>query len=157
MFGNQEDNESNKYGEMHIRRYNLWIEVICLDGMNDGNHRDEREHDGNSSISITENEDRNSGDKSTEYRDKSTDKFYERKGNDKGESITMKYTYKYESYGREDGIYEGYDRLCLENKSKSCPNFSCNNCPFVIEKFKISISNLSEKGVYSSSFDEKEV
>lgn len=125
--------------------------------MNDRDHRDEGEHDWYTTESISEDEDRNSREKGTKYGDKATDKNDERKRDNKWKCSTMENTNHYQSDAREYGIDERDDRLRSEDESKTCTDFLCDNCPFIIEKLEITIPDLSQEFFDTNPLDEKEV
>ncbi len=126
--------------------------------MYDRDHRDTGKHHRKLSIPISEYEYRNSGEKCPEYRDKSTDKYDERECKYKWKcSTSMKKANHDQSDCREYCVDEGDDRLRLEYKPKSISYFFCDDCPFIIQKAKISIADLPEEFFYPFSIDDKEI
>lgn len=61
------------------------------------------------------------------------------------------------SYGCKDCIDHRYDRLCLENETKSISHFFCHDRPFIVEKSKVSIFYLAEKSFYRFPIDDKKI
>ena len=162
MFWDEKYDKCDKYWEVNIGWYNFWIEVVCLDRMDDSDHRYTREYDSDatlrSAISISKYEYRYSWDECTKYRDKSTDKYYKRESEDKWKCYSsMNKADDEKSYGGEYSICKSYDRLRLKNKSESASDFFWDHRPFFIEESEVSIAYLTEKSLDLLPIDDKKI
>ena len=94
--------------------------------MNQCDHHHDCKNGGESTISISNDDDGYTREDGPEYRDKSENKDNEREGDDKWEgSSTMDETHNDESEGRQERVDQGYNGLCAEYESESSGNLSC--------------------------------
>ncbi len=109
-------------------------------------------------IAIRKYEYRYSREECPKYRDESTDKDDERKGEDKWKCRTaMNKADNEKPYRGEDSIYESDDRLGLEYETKTTPHFLSNDRPLIIEKAEVSFFYLTEKLLYLFAIDDEKV
>ena len=126
VFWEREDQEGDEYRKMYVGRDDFRIEVVGFHSVNQGDHHHDGKNVGESTISISNDDDGYTREDGPEYRDKSENKDNEREGDDKWEgSSTMDDTHNDESEGRHERVDQGYNGLCAEYESESSGNLSC--------------------------------
>ena len=89
VFCQEEYDKSHKNREVHVCRHNLGIEIVCLDGMHDEHHAHTGYHYRPATKSISDDDDRDTRDKSTKDWNKSKDKNNKCNGHDIWEWCTL--------------------------------------------------------------------
>lgn len=146
MLRNNQYEKYNKNRDTQIGWYNPRIEIVRLDSVDDRDHSDTEEERYGSTISICDDEDRDSRDKCTKNRDKSEYEHDERKSEYKWENmISMYQAHDDESSRCEDSIDESDDWLSSEYRSKSESDLAGDDRIFSIEKCKIPSLHLRKK------------
>lgn len=110
------------------------------------------------SISIRDDDDRDTRYDRPEYWDKSKNKNDECERDDIGEcTMSDDDTDDDESEGGEECIDECDDRLSSKYDTKTIPDLSCDDSVLIIKECKITIAHSSEEYLYLSPFDNKNI
>lgn len=158
MFWCEKYKESKEDREVHVRRYNLWIQIVCFYCMNESNHSNTGKCDKNSAISKSYEENRNGRKKHTNHRDETKDKYNECQGECIWKCPHSRYIgNNWKSDRREYSIYKGNNCLCLKNNSKIIINFSKNNAVFSVEKGEVTFFERCKKAGDTFSIDDEYV
>lgn len=146
MLRNEENHEDDKNRNMDIGWDDPRIEIVGLDGVDDRDHGDHEESRYSSTISICDDEDRDSWDECTKNRDKSEYEYDEREGKNKWKYMsTMDQTDDEESNGSEESIHNSDEWLGPQDRSESVSDLASDDRIFLIEKCKVPSLHLSEE------------
>ncbi len=158
MFWYGQDEEGNKDREVYIGRNYFRIEIVCLDGMDDGDHDKNPDYSPESCESIGDDDDRYSWDDRPEYRDESEYKNDEGEGDDIGKiPSAMHEADDDESDGSEYRVHECDDRLSTEYHPESCTDLACDDRVLFVEKCEIPITHLSQECFDLFSLDDENI
>lgn len=158
---NKEDKKRDKNRKVHIRRNDFWIEIVRFYGVDNNEHDHTGEHDnplisGYRSISISDDNNRDSGDEHSEYRYKPKDKNDGRESKYIGKWLSpMNKTNTYKTQSCQECIYEGDEHLCLHNTSKPLYDFFSNECVLVIEESETPSTHTVDETPYHIALHEK--
>lgn len=145
MLRKQENQKGNEYREFHIRRNDLWIEVVGFHRVDYDGHDGDHEEQVTPTIIESDKRDRYRGNQESEYRNESHYEYEDsNRGNEWKTVSAVDIPDDDESENREYRVNECNDRLRLENESESIGNLFREIGELFVNKSKTAVFDAGE-------------